>query len=395
VERAVPRLARRLAGVLLGVVVMIGAVPLPAAASRTVGISAPTFEFNVASGQTGSGELYVINDGTEPIKVMVYAANQKTDPTGKITYEVPRPGDLGNIGPAAWLRLRMPEDSKAFGNTPYVEMKPKQRVLVKFEFDVPPGIAAGDHQVILFFEMFEFSNTGGMMAQVSGRVGSRIRIRVQGTFIEKMTVQPFSVREIVIGDAMPWSFVVRNDGNLDKPVTVKLALLDSSENEVQASQVASDLPLYARTMAERSGTMLLTKAGIGRYTARLTATYPKEPDARGESVPVDIVKDRTVWVLPLWLVIVLVALVGAVALWLAWRSAVRTAERRVESGRSRGTRGRARPARRSTDASGEAEAPAAVEHSAAPDGPAPVAPSRQDLAWSDGTDEAWSDGEGS
>jgi hypothetical protein len=395
VERAVPRLARRLAGVLLGVALLIGAVPIPAAASQTIGISAPTFEFNVASGQSGSGELYVINDGTEPIKVMVYAANQKADAAGKITFEVPRPGDLGNIGPAAWLRIGMPENSKAFGNTPYVEMKPGQKVLVRFEFDVPPEIAAGDHQVVLFFEMFEFSNTGGMMARVSGRVGSRIRIRVQGTFIEKMSVQPFTVPALVINGAMPWSFVVRNDGNLDKPVSVRLALLDSNENEMQVSEVATDLPMYARTMAERSGTMRLTEVGMGRYIARLTATYPKEPDARGESVPVDIVKDRTVWVLPLWLVIVLVVLVGAVALWLAWRSAVRTAERRVESGRSRGTRGRGRPARSATDASGEAEAPAAVEHSAAPDGPAPVAPSRQDLAWSDGTDEAWSDGEGS
>jgi hypothetical protein len=377
----VSRLTRPLTALLLGAALVACALPVPAFASRTVGISAPTFDFNVASGQTGSGELYVINDGTEPIKVMVYAANQKTDAKGKITYEVPRPGDVGNIGPAAWLRIKMPQDSKAFGNTPYVEMAPKQRVLVRFDFEVPPDIPAGDHQVIVFFEMFEFSNTGGMMAQVSGRVGSRIRIRVQGTFIEKMSVQPFSVRELVIGDAMPWSFVVRNDGNLDKRVTARLALLDSSENELQASTVSSEAPLYARTMSERSGTMSLRNAGIGRYTARLTVTYPKEPDSRGESAPVEIVKDRTVWVLPLWLVIGVVVLVGAAALWLAWLSAVRAAESRVRRGKTRGRRGSGSQAGEDT---AEDEAPVPTV------GPGAVSATR-DLAWTDDGDEAWSD----
>jgi hypothetical protein len=382
VARAVPRVTRRLTALLLGTALLSAVVPAQAFASRTVGISAPTFDFSVASGQTGSGELYVINDGTEPIKVMVYAANQKSDAEGKLVYEVPRPGDVGNLGPAAWLRIKMPQDSKAFGNTPYVEMQPKKRVLVKFDFEVPPGIPAGDHQVILFFEMFEFSNTGGMLAQVSGRVGSRIRIRVQGSFIEKMSVQPFSVRELVIGDAMPWSFVVRNDGNLDKRVTAKLALLDASENEVQSSTVSSEAPQYARTMSERAGTMRLTEAGIGRYTARLTVTYLKEPDARGESVPVEIVKDRTVWVLPLWLVIGAVVLVGAVALWLAWLSAVRAAESRARRGKTRGRRGRD---------SGAGEVTPADDAPMMADGPGTVVAAAQDLAWADEGDEAWSE----
>jgi uncharacterized protein YndB with AHSA1/START domain len=314
-------------------------LPAPALASKTVGISSPKFEFNVASGQSGKGELYVINDGTEPIKVMVYTANQKTDAKGQISFEVPRIGAPGDPGPAAWFRMQMPEDSKSFGNTPYVELAPKQRVLVKFDFEVPPGVTAGDHQVVIFFEMFDFAQGGGMLSTVTGRVGSRVRIRVQGTLVEKMSVQPFSVREVVIGELMPWSFVARNDGNVDKQVAARLALLDSSENEVVASVVTSETPMYARTMLEKAGTMTLTGAGIGRYTARLTMTYPSEPDDRGETVPKEVVKDRPVWVFPLWLVIGAVVVVGGLVLWLMWISAVKAAERKAKRPPRRARRG--------------------------------------------------------
>lgn len=319
------------------------ALPAPASAVRTVGISAPTFDFSVAAGQTGKGELYVINDGTEPIKVMVYAANQKIDAKGKVTYEVPKFGEPGFAGPATWFQIQMPQDSKAIGNTPYLEMKPKQRILVRFNFEVPSGVPAGDHQVLVFFEMFDFAQGGGMLSTVSGRVGSRVRVRVQGTIVEKVTVQPFNVRGLVIGDLLPYDFVVRNDGNVDKTVSAKLEILDAGENVLQKSTVMTETTLYSRSMAEQGATLVLKGVGIGRFTARLTATYPKEPDAQGEAVTVEIVKDRTIWVLPLWLVIGAVLLIGGLVPWLTWRGAVAAAERKA-SRPQRGRRDR-RPAR--------------------------------------------------
>jgi hypothetical protein len=330
---------RRLAALALVMALALPmALPMPASAVRTVGISAPTFDFNVAAGQAGKGELYVINDGTEPIKVMVYSANQKTDAKGKVTYEVPKFGEPGFAGPATWFRIQMPQDSKAIGNTPYLEMKPKQRVLVKFNFEVPSGVAAGDHQVLIFFEMFDFAQGGGMLSTVSGRVGSRIRVRVQGTLVEKLTVQPFNVRGLVIGDVLPYDFVVRNDGNVDKTVSARLEILDAGENVLQESSVMTETTLYSRSMSEQRASLTLKGVGIGKFTARLTATYPKEPDAQGEAVPVEIVKDRTIWVVPLWLVIGVVVLVGGLVLWLTWRGAVAAAGRASRPKRARRTR---------------------------------------------------------
>lgn len=336
---------RRVVAAAAALAVLWCSVPAPAFASKTVGISSPKFEFSVAPGQTGTGELYLINDGTEPIKVMVYTANQKTDAKGQITYDVPRVGTAGNQGPAAWFRIQMPEDSKAIGNTPYVDLDPGQRVLVKFIFQVPPGVPAGDHQVLVFFEMFDFAQGGGMLSTVSGRIGTRIRLRVQGTLVEKVSVQPFSARWLVIGDLVPWSFVVRNDGNVDKSVTARLEVLDGNEEVLQGSRVMSETVIYATSMSERAGTLRLKGLRLGRYTVRLTAAYPREPDAQGRSVPSEIVKEREIWVFPLWLVIVVVGIVGALALWLSWRGAVRAAQRKAQRqrpGRRAGAGGRAR-----------------------------------------------------
>jgi hypothetical protein len=302
--------------------------PASAWATRSIGISAPSFNFNVASGQSGQGDIEAINDGTEPIRVMVYAANQVTDASGTVDFEVPQLGTPSYEGPATWITIKMPASSKAIGNVPYVDLAPHQRVQVHFSFTVPPGVPAGDHQVLIFFEMFGAAKTGATVS-VSGRVGSRLHVRVQGTLVQKMSVQPFAVRNLVIGDLMSWDFVVRNDGNIDKTVNGTLELLDSNEDVLQSSVVCSDVVLYANTTFEKSGTMRLTRAGIGQYTARLTVTYPTEPDAQGQTTGIDIVKDRTVWVFPLWLVIAVIAVVGLLVLWVTWRQAVRAAERKL------------------------------------------------------------------
>ena len=305
-------------------------VPAPAFAARSIGISAPDFEFNVAAGQSGHGEVIVTNDGTEPLKVSVYAANQIVNRNGKtVAYEVPRVGTSSFEGPATWLNIRMPADSGSLGNTPYMALAPGQRTPVRFSFSVPRGVPAGDHQIIVFFEMLAPARPAGLTAAVSGRLGARVRIRVQGTLFQKMSVEPFVVRNLVIGDAMPWNFVVRNDGNVDKTVDGKLELLDSNDSTVKSIAVMRSLPLYANTMSEKSGTFLLGVAGVGQYTARLTATYQTEPDAQGRTTSVDMVKQRTVWVFPLWLVIAAVALVGGAALWMTWRQAVWSAERKL------------------------------------------------------------------
>lgn len=342
---------RRILAVALAATLCVGllGIAAPAYAIRTLGLSSPSFDFNVAPGGSGNGDMFVLNDGTEPIRVLVYFSNQKVDATGKVTFQTPNRDSADFLtSPASWCQVHLPKDTKSIGNVPYLDLKPKEKVPVKFSFDVPAGVSPGDHQVYLFFEMIDTgSATSGVATSVQGRLGSHLRIRVQGAVNEAMDVRPFTVRQLVIGEGLPWQFTVRNDGNIDERVTSTLSVLDGSENERVKSDVVTGTVVYAKSLAERSGNLSLRDASLGQYTVRLTTVYS---DGSGASTGTKtVIKDRTIWVVPLWLAVVLVALVGALLLWLSWRAAVRSAERRIDrrdrargtDSRVRGTRGRA------------------------------------------------------
>ena len=74
----------------LGVFVLLMAVavtlvlPSVALAKKALGLSASKFDFSALPGKMGRGEVYVINEGTEPIQVRVYAANQVVSPSGRL-----------------------------------------------------------------------------------------------------------------------------------------------------------------------------------------------------------------------------------------------------------------------------------------------------------------------
>lgn len=324
------RRAGLLASLLLSCVLVLGALPTPAFAVRTLGVSNPKFDFSVGPGGTGKGEVYVINEGDEPFNVMVYAASQVPDGKGGISYKVPKGTEDFLTNPASWIRIQVPQGTKAIGNVPYLVLKPGTRELVKFDFVVPPTAPPGDHQVLIFFEMFNFpSAQQGAAATIQGRLGSRLHMRIQGDISQKFEVRPFEVRQFVIGDQMPYSFALRNGGNVDTDVQSVLTILDGSENERIRSTTTTQTTLYADSMIERAGVLSLTNTPIGVFTARLTTTYQKEGSTPGQRTATDVVKDRTIYVVPLWLAIAVAVVVGLLVLWLVWAAGNRSARRKA------------------------------------------------------------------
>jgi hypothetical protein len=330
-----PRNARSFrAGILATVFVLSVIPPLllspgVAFAKRTIGISTPSFEFNVAPGGTGKGNLVITNDGDESFNVLVYASNQKVDAKGVITYEVPNRDTQGFANsPAMWLRLALPKTTKSFGNTPYIEMKPGDRVPVGFSFQTPSDTAAGDHPAVIFFEMFDLPKSQpGSSSKVSGRVGSRIRIRVQGDVTENVDAQPFVVRQFVVGDQVPYVFTVRNRGNVDQQITAQLAVFDSNEAEKYRATVVTESALFAGTDKEVSGVLVPENAWLGRYVVRLEVAYPRQSAVKGSTDIQRVVKERTIWVAPLWLIIIVIVIAGLGILWLMWRRALARARK--------------------------------------------------------------------
>lgn len=325
--------------VLLACVLLVAVLPGTAIAEKTLGLSTSKFEFSVGAGQGGNGDLLVLNNGDEPLRVLVYTANQIVDQKGEITYEIPN-RNSANFGmdPASWLSIKTPTSTRTLGNTPLIELEPGDQVPVEFTFTVPEGVAPGDHQVILFFEMLETPESAGApTAVVSGRLGARIRIRVQGQIVESVDVQPFSIRGFVVGTAMPYTFIIKNDGNVDKRVSGRLMLLDGDENEVFTSDVATETTVYANTSSEHTG-VFQPHVAFGKYTVRLQIDYLREGASPGQEVADKVTKDRTVWVVPMWLVIGLIVVVGGALVYGSWRQAVRAAERKAVATKRRAAR---------------------------------------------------------
>lgn len=324
----------RRAAAALVLAVLLAAVPGAAHAEKTIGVSTARFDFSVAAGQRVNGELYVINDGDEPLTVMIYSANQVVNEQGETEYETPDPDDRNLLSsPATWVRLSLPAETKTIGNTPYLEMAPGENVLVQFDVVTPTQAPPGDHQVLLFFEMFDFDQAmAGTGSVLGGRIGSRLKIRVQGDLVEKLDVSPFVIPGVVIGNRLDYSCTIVNEGNIDKVVNASLVARDSSDAEVLRSEVATDTTVYAGQVLERTGRVDASGL-LGRRTVQIEVNYDPEA-AGGVTTPGQIVKERSVWFIPWWLFMLSVAVLGTVAVLLSWRQSVRSAARKKERRRA-------------------------------------------------------------
>jgi len=313
----------------LAILLLVGLVAAPSSAdaTKTIALSSGSFAFEVAPGESGEGEVVVMNDGDEPLKALVYITDVKIDDTGQQTFEQPqRQGASILTTPASWFRIFMPADSKSVGNTPYLEMEPGERVPIRFEFSPPQGTPSGDHNVVIFFEMFELAQgSEGAAAQVSGRLGTRIALRVTGEVIERLTIRPFEVPSLRIGNSVPFTFTLNNGGNTNKRVAVTAELLDSSERTVVASVVASDTAIYADSRYRFEGALNTGAGRLGPHTLEIRVQYFLE----GASSPTELVESRTVWLVPMWLVLVVMFVIFdllAYGAYRAWRSRGRKRE---------------------------------------------------------------------
>ena len=326
--------ARALAAAALLLAALV-TLPSPAFATRTLGLSAGTFRFDLSAGQQGNGEVVVMNDGDEPLKVMVYASDQKVDDKGAVTYQTPTRADLTSLSlPSSWTTIKMPENSKSLGNIPYLELQPKQRIPVKFSITVPPGVAPGDHNVIIFFESFEPPKPGqGAQSNVAGRLGARVTLRVAGTLVHKLEVRPFSVPAYVIGGGVPFDFLVRNEGNVDQRIGARVLLLDRNDSEVQRTTAIDGRTSFAGTDIEASGTLIADKMPIGPFKVRLDVSPVDDTGKAINSGADTISESRTVWLIPYWLialVVVAIVLVFARVVWVAAARATRRTDKRLD-----------------------------------------------------------------
>lgn len=326
--------ALRSARTLLAAVFVVSALlvgPSSALAVRTLGLSAGTFRFDVEAGKKAGGEVTVMNDGTELLTVMVYASDQRVDAKGNVTYQTPTRADLQSLTlPSSWTTVKMPANSKALGNIPYLELKPGARVPVKFEITVPQSVPPGDHNVIVFFEAFETPESGQVtQSTVAGRLGARVTLRVEGEFVRKLEVRPFNVPAYVIGGRVPFDFTVRNVGNLDQRVGARVLLLDRGGNEIQRRTAIDGLTVFAGTNHEATGTLLAEKMPVGPFQVRVDVSPVDDSGKATDSGGNTITQSHDVWLIPYWLIVLAIIVAVLAFVSVVWLLASAIARRRV------------------------------------------------------------------
>jgi hypothetical protein len=307
--------------------------PASALATKTLGLSAGIFKYDIAAGAVKSGSVIVMNSGTEPLKVMVYASDQAIDDKGGITYTAPTRADLSNLAsPATWTRLTMPANSKSLGNIPYLELKPGERVPVKFTIEVPSNVTPGDHNVLIFFESFELPTKGATsQTQISGRLGARVTLRVKGALVEKLEVRPFNVPSFVIGSEVPYQFVVRNVGNVDQRIGGRVMLLDRGDNTIAQQTAINGVTVFGNTNREATGTLVANKLPVGPFKVRIDVTKVDDTGHAVNAGADTITEVHDVWLVPMWLLVLLGIIVVLVVVRIIWSiaaSATRTSDAR-------------------------------------------------------------------
>jgi hypothetical protein len=304
---------------------LVFAAGASAAGERTLGLSASKFGFAAEPGQKGSGEVFVINQGAEPVSVRIYAADQSVDESGSVTYVVPAINSNQLSSPAQWLTFELPAEARSTGNVPAIVLAAGQRLPVKFQVNIPKEALPGDRQAVLFFEMFDPKDPKG--TRVNARLGARIKTRVKGEVVEKLDVRPFTMPAFVVGSTPSYAFTLRNEGNVDEQVTARLVVLDRSENQLSSTVVVTDTPVFASTNLKKQGTLQLPGLAIGPSAVRLIVDYPGE-----SGVAKTIEKNLTVWAVPMWLLVAAGVLVVVLILAAVWAAGKRAAQRKQPQG---------------------------------------------------------------
>jgi len=327
-----PWTARGACGLLLSglFVAALLALPTQALATKTLGLSSGSFRFDVAPGGSASGQVMISNDGNEPINVLVYAADQQVDATGNVTYTTPSRSDTNLLTkPSSWAQIAMPAFSKSFGNTPYVVMKPGDQIPIKFTFTIPPDVPPGDHDAMLFFEMFDLPQQGSnTQSQVTGRLGARVTLRVKGTITESLEIRPFVVPQVVAGSSVPYALTVRNNGNVDERVNVNVYLLDRNGSQLSKQQPIKAHLVFAGQNLATAGNVVPPSL-FGQYTLRAEVIPADESGQPTTQTALVTHADRGFWIVSRTIVFTAVAACALLLLAVVWFAASSVTRRRI------------------------------------------------------------------
>ena len=181
------------------------------------------FTYDLAPGVTLSDEALVVNNGTGPITLKLYAADGTTAINGGTAFAG---AEEERNGVRSWLSVDATD----------IVLQPNESLTVPFSVQVPADATAGDHVAGLVLEAPPKAGpTGGLGAAVIERVGVAVVIHVPGPSEESL-----SLGEICLNQKTGSNYFevpVTNDGNVLTRATGTLQLEREDGNEVFSREV--------------------------------------------------------------------------------------------------------------------------------------------------------------
>ncbi|MFF3669770.1 WxL protein peptidoglycan domain-containing protein [Microtetraspora malaysiensis] len=326
-------LAQATVVVLLAVLGILGAGTAPAAAadgevswavgtaSNDFGSGRANYRYTLDPGGRLDDGLVVVNHGTTPLHLAVYAADGFTTEQGRLDLAAK---DAKPTGVGAWVHTDRSD----------VTVPPGKSVEVPFTVALPDSAAPGEYMGGLVTSLTRDGDAGG--SDGNRRLGIRIRLRVGGELKPSLSVEDLRVRysgtpnPLGKGDATI-TYTIHNTGNaiLTARQTVSLSGLfgrlsgeaghiDDSPELLPGDTWKVSVPIHGVVPALRlTGTVTL---------------MPLLTDAAGSVAPLANVESTAhAWTIPWAVLLVLIVLCGLVVAALAPRRRRRTKLRAQEA----------------------------------------------------------------
>lgn len=310
---AVRAFARAIVVVLLAAAGLVGVGAGPAAAaddvpwsvrtaSNSFGPGRTNYSYTLNAGGRVEDGLVVVNHGTTPLDLAVYAADAFTTGAGQLDLVTK---DATSTGVGAWVHP----------GRDHITIQPGQSADVPFGVTVPDNAAPGDHLGGIVTSLTQ--------AGVERRLGIRIQLRVGGALKPGFSVEDPQVdyagtlNPFGKGDATI-TYTIRNTGNA----------IAAARQEASVSGPFGTWRVPAEPSADSPSLLPGEKWQVsvpvhGVVPAlELTATVSLVPlltDAAGSTAPLPAIETAThAWAVP-WVLVLLVVLCGLVVAVLAFR----------------------------------------------------------------------------
>ena len=299
-----PTRAATLAACLLACVL---AVPGIASANQELTVSPDFIELDTAAGRTETSTITVTASGDEPITVeLVHSDFGFGEDYGVVLIgdDAPNPPSFSTRG---WFSLPKERYRIPTGQTRDLPLR----------VEVPENTPGGTYLGAALLRLVPEDDAGGGQVQAVAQTGPLVFVAVEGGDPPKPVVSTFDVPGRLTSGPLKPKIVVTNEGDeyFTMSGSVELTGPDTKETvEVRRQFVVPDEPrelqASAEDRSEDAGPIRLgsSKLGFGRYTVKLQLRI--EPTNR------TIVEERTFWVVPtwVWMLVVLAAVVLAASL---------------------------------------------------------------------------------